>query len=68
MKIRCSVCHKEFDVSMTKDQESRLKQYQAGEGKIQDLLYDLEAKWREMFLSGNCPGCWKKLIGEICED
>ena len=62
MKIKCSVCHKEVDIPMTKDQENRLKRYQAGEGKIQDLLYDLEPKWREMFLSGNCPECWKKLI------
>jgi len=36
--------------------------------KIQDILPNLEPEYREMFISGMCPKCWDKMIGDDEEE
>lgn len=62
-RVTCKFCGKEKAVPMNDDQYERLGKFNRGEGHIQDLLPDVEPKWREMFISGMCPECWKKLFG-----
>jgi len=61
-KVPCRFCGKEKVIEMTYDQYDRLGKFNNGEGQIQDLLPDLPKEIREMFISGMCPECWKKLF------
>lgn len=61
--VTCSVCKEACSVEMTHDQHNRFCQFQSGNGHIQTLLSDVPQEIREMFLSGICPDCWKKMFG-----
>lgn len=33
-------------------------------GLMQDKFPNVDADWREMFISGMCPKCWKETFGD----
>lgn len=61
--VTCSVCQEDCIIEMTDEQYSSLMAFQSGAGHIQTMLPDVPKAVREMFLSGICPDCWKKLFG-----
>jgi hypothetical protein len=60
----CQFCNHTKQISLTMDQFKRWGEWKQGGGAIQDLLPDLSPEIRELFVSGMCPDCWNKLVGE----
>ena len=70
--VNCKFCNKNVVIKLTSEQYKNLGRYNRGEGHIQDLLPELSADDREMFVSGMCPECWDKTFsgeedGEECD-
>lgn len=62
-RVTCKKCKEEKVVPMTAEQYIRLDEGLSIGMHIQDAVPDMEPKWREMFISGICPNCWKKIFG-----
>ncbi len=59
----CVICHQIKTVYMTEEEFGNFERYMAGEGLIQEMLPDIDRKERELFVSGTCGECWRKLFG-----
>ncbi len=57
--IKCPICGKEFEVSMTDEQYIK---YIEGEENIQNIFPDWPADKREMLITGICGKCWDDTI------
>ena len=57
-KVPCKFCGKDKIIKLTEEEYENLGRYNRGEGHIQDLLPNLSANDREMFISGMCSECW----------
>lgn len=58
----CVACNSEKVIPMTEEQYIRLENGLSEGVHIQDAVPDMKPKWREMFISGICPDCWKKIF------
>ena len=62
----CRECGTDYIMTgFSDDQAVRLlKRYETKE-HIQDIIPNVPAEWRELFVGGMCPKCWnKKIVGE----
>lgn len=67
--VECHFCHKAYRIDMNSDLYYRLDRFLEGEGHAEEMLHDLPAEVREMFISGMCPECWEKTFsGEEMEE
>lgn len=55
----CVHCDKEFRLPVSTEQ---VRRWQQGE-LIQNAMPDLPLSDRELFVSGTCGGCWRKIFG-----
>jgi len=53
----CPGCQKSYTIAMPVE---GLRRYQQGE-LIQNAFPELSAEYREMFMTGICGACWKKM-------
>lgn len=67
-KVPCRFCAREKIMNLTDEQYEALGRFNSGEGHIQDLLPELSAEDREMFISGMCPDCWDKTFSSGEDD
>ncbi len=65
IKITCTMCRNEKIIPMTAEQYIQLEEGLLKGEHIQDAVPDLDPEWREMFLSGICPDCWKNNIASM---
>lgn len=63
--VSCRYCGVEYTLFLDLQD---LKEWQAGEGYIQDKLNYLSPIDRELLISGTCDKCWKKMFGDNIED
>lgn len=62
VSVKCIHCGKEYKILMSKDQYTRIiNRYQIGE-HIQDILPEVSADIRELFISQICPICWDNMF------
>jgi len=61
---KCTICDEVGIVELTEDQVTRYDRWQKKEGRIQDLLSDLDAPQREQLMTGTHPDCWKSQFAE----
>lgn len=61
----CQICKKGKKIPMTMEQVIRLNKGLSESKHIQDILPELEPRWREMFISGICPDCWETNIAAM---
>lgn len=61
--LGCKYCHDTYKFVGVDDDEG----YDISRN-IQDTLPNLEPEYRELFISGICPKCWDKMIGDEDED
>lgn len=60
--VTCSECNQKKIIPITVGQYGRLDKG-LKEGKcIQNVVPDLEEEWRELFITGICSDCWKKIF------
>lgn len=59
----CVICHQIKTVRMSEEEYENFERYMSGEGLIQDMLPDIDYRERELFISGVCSDCWKKMFG-----
>jgi hypothetical protein len=57
--VFCTQCDRRYELAVTKEQ---LQRWQAGE-LIQKVMPDLPPRDRELFISGTCDHCWRKIFG-----
>lgn len=57
--VVCNFCRQVKHIPIT---EAEHKKIMLGSRCIQDVVPNLEAKWREMFISGMCPDCWGSMF------
>lgn len=60
IEVQCRFCGKWYEFEV--DIDNFIKWYN-GEGLIQNLLSDLEPKYRELLISKTCDECFKKICG-----
>ena len=60
----CRLCKEETTVTITDDQLRRLN---AGDEYIQDILPDVDASIREIFITKTCGTCFDKLFEDTEE-
>lgn len=60
----CPRCHRRLQWLTEDDVKiDQLERWASGaKGNIQDVLEDVPAEIREVFLSGICPECWDKMF------
>lgn len=59
VKRRCSWCKKIINIPLDATEYAR---YVVSNQPIQQAMPSLTAEWREMFVSGTCPTCWKRIF------
>ena len=60
----CNFCKVHYALTgFSHEQCERLYNRSETKEKIQDIIPEVEPKWREMFVSRTCPDCWKKMFG-----
>ncbi len=59
--IACVHCTKVHNFAVS---DQQIEELQAGQKHIQDILDNLEAPEREMFISGICPTCWNTMFAD----
>jgi hypothetical protein len=57
--VFCMQCDRRYELLVTEEQ---LQRWQAGE-LIQNAMTDLPPRDRELFISGTCDRCWRKMFG-----
>ena len=57
--VRCRFCHA---VEVLTGEDEAFRQFQSGEGRIQDLFPDMTPAQREILKSGTCSRCWDEMI------
>lgn len=65
--VTCPFCGISYRIDMTREMYGRLDRYMGGEGHAGDMLPDLPAEIREMFISGMCPDCWNETFSGMEE-
>lgn len=63
LRLECMWCQRRVDVVV--DDAAYLR-WQAGE-LIQRAMPSLSAEQREMLVSGTCPTCWNKYVGDASD-
>ena len=58
----CPMCDKEYIMSLTKEEENKLDEYNSGKGFIQDIFSDFNPMEREFIKTGYCPKCQKRIF------
>jgi hypothetical protein len=58
--VFCTECQQRYELSVS---EKQVRQWQAGE-PIQKAMPDLPPCERELFISGTCDRCWRKMFGD----
>ena len=63
--VDCEMCGKTTAVEFSdRDLKGYERRFLNGERiLIQDALPDVPRELRELFISGTCPECWKKIYG-----
>lgn len=61
--MRCPMCDKTHQMTLSDAQSNRLWEWEQGFGAIQELLPDLNPVEREFLKSGYCPDCQEELFG-----
>lgn len=62
--IFCLTCNVDYELTgLDSVQLERLYNRNETKEKIQDILPDVSAEWRELLISHTCPKCWKKMFG-----
>ena len=64
IETKCPCCERTHILKLTFEQHERYMKYVSGIGHIQDLLPELSDDDRERLITGICPECWKKIVGE----
>ena len=60
----CSNCKEKFELTgFSSEQNERLYNRDETKEKIQDIIPEVPAKWRELFVSRLCPDCWNRMLG-----
>lgn len=59
-QIRCKLCNKMYDISVDED---AYRNWQNGEGFIQDIMPELSPGERELLISQICDNCFSMLFG-----
>ena len=60
----CNNCSTHYELTgFSSEQNERLYNRDASREKIQDIIPEVEPKWRELFISRICPECWEKMFG-----
>lgn len=64
VSINCFSCSTRYEMQgFSHEQSERLYNRGITGEKIQDIIPEVDKGWREMFVSGICPECWKKMFG-----
>ena len=60
----CHDCWTEYELrGFSNEQLDRLYERHCTNEPIQDILPEVDPKWREMFKSATCPDCWDRKLG-----
>lgn len=59
ISIKCNQCEKVFHFIITEEQ---YKQYINNEGLVQNIFPEIQAEYRELFISQICPDCWNRIF------
>ena len=64
VSMYCKKCSTRIELTgFSSEQNDRLYRRDETREKIQDIIPEVPAKWRELFVSGMCPDCWTKNLG-----
>lgn len=64
VSMYCCNCSEKFELTgFSSEQNERLYRRDETREKIQDIIPEVPAEWRELFISRICPDCWKKMFG-----
>jgi len=74
-EMECSECHNVYDIKVDEDDYMNWcmanfgdwGQYTPEKIPATEQFAYVEPQWREMFISGICPNCWKKMFGSMEE-
>jgi hypothetical protein len=62
--IFCRKCGVDYIMTgFSTEQHDRLFNRDETKEHIQDIIPNVPAEWRELFVSRTCPSCWKKMFG-----
>lgn len=61
--VECSMCKEVVNISITDEELIELEMMPVTGKHIQDVLPNVPRDKRELFISGICPKCWKKMFG-----
>ena len=62
--IYCQECKVQYELyGLSSDQNEKLYNRDETKEHIQDIIPNVPAEWRELFVSRTCPSCWKKMFG-----
>lgn len=59
--VTCDDCGEPQRIRVTTEQAAELGN--PNRRKIQEILPDIPPELRELFMTGICPKCWKKIFG-----
>ena len=59
MKVTCVFCSNNVEVPITEEQYEKIINR---DDLIQNVVPELSPEFREMFISGMCPDCWKEMF------
>ena len=68
MTKTCKTCGKNVEIPCDGKTFFSLKNWRRSSRSIQEIAPNLSPEYREMFISGICPECWKKIFGDENED
>ena len=68
MTKTCETCGKNVEIPCDGKTFFALKNWRRSFRSIQEIAPNLSPEYREMFISGICPECWKKIFGDENED
>lgn len=64
VSMYCRVCSTKYELTgFSSEQNERLYRRDETKEHIQDIIPEVPAEWRELFVSRTCPSCWKKMFG-----
>lgn len=64
VSMYCRKCGTRYELTgFSSEQNERLYRRDETKEHIQDIIPEVPAEWRELFVSMTCPSCWKKMYG-----
>lgn len=68
MTRTCIKCGEDIEIPCNDETFRALVNWRRDARCIQEIAPNLNPEYREMFISGICPECWKKIFGDENED